>query len=350
MNGHDLFEKSGLKYRFRAEEPAAWDAVYAAVPYRPVAYLGSSLDYQLSYQQGFGGDWMDLSSILYSDNRPVGIWPLSISYQDGKALLSSQGQPVMPPLFSESCPAKTRKNYSTACLELAGEFAKMLDLKTWRSGSAFHGEAHFSTWHLAAMARGASCEVRHDLYVDLSLSIEQIRSAIRKSYRPLISSGERSWNIDFVRAPGDPEVWNEFRCLHAEVAGRVTRCQESWDIQHRCIEDDEAFLITLRDEAGRMVGGGYFSCSADEGSYAVAAYDRELFDKPLGHVVQYRAIEELKQRSCRWHRIGARAFASDRPPPNDKELSISAFKQGFASHVLPAYILEHPVIADRAHK
>jgi len=82
----------------------------------------------------------------------------------------------------------------------------------------------------------------------------------------------------------------------------------------------------------------------DEGVYAVAAYDRSLFDKPLGHVVQYRAIEELKKRKVSWYKIGVRPYGSDNPRPTDKEIKIGEFKQGFSSHCFPHYRLIHRVV------
>ncbi len=136
--------------------------------------------------------------------------------------------------------------------------------------------------------------------------------------------------------------------LHAAVAGRVTRTLESWQLQHAALTNDEGFLIVLRDAGGRMVGAGYFMCSADEGIYAVAAYDRNLFDKPLGHVVQFRAIEELQRRGCRWYRIGTRCYPCDEPAPNAKELAIATFKQGFASHVIPSFQLTHAAFSESA--
>jgi lipid II:glycine glycyltransferase (peptidoglycan interpeptide bridge formation enzyme) len=57
---------------------------------------------------------------------------------------------------------------------------------------------------------------------------------------------------------------------------------------------------------------------------------------PLGHVVQYRAIEEMKKRGIRWYRIGERVYQG-----TEKELHIADFKHGFASHVFPRFQMEH---------
>lgn len=182
--------------------------------------------------------------------------------------------------------------------------------------------------------------LRHELFVDLSLDIETIKANFRKSYKSLITSGTRSWAVGEMTA-GHPALWEEFRELHLQVSGRVTRCPESWDVQHRAIAEGDAFLVYLRDSNGKMVGGGFFATTRDEGAYAVGAYDRSLFDKPLGHVVQFRAIELMKSRKLRWYKIGQRHYPSELATATDKEISISEFKQGFATHLFPQFVLCH---------
>lgn len=344
---HEL-EEADLGVVFRCENSALWTETYNRLSFRPVNYLASTLDYQLAYQRGHGGEWHELSCVLRSDNKAVAIWPLTISERDGVASLSSQGLPVMPPLFVPECPPTTLKKFTNECQRIADRLAAQLNLTEWRSAPAFVDRAGLDKWHLTAMGQGARCSVRHELYIDLRLTLPEIKSGFRKSFRSLVTSGERLWDVEIMRAPGKAVVWEEFRLLHAEVAGRTTRSLESWQSQLAALAADEGFLVVLRDASGRMVGAGYFICSADEGVYAVATYDRSLFDKPLGHVVQYRAIEELQRRGCSWYRIGNRSFPGDEQEPNAKELAIAAFKQGFASHVFPSFLLTHSVDAERA--
>ena len=348
INGRCVFSESDFDVVFRADDSALWEETYNRLPFRSANYLASALDYQLTYQRGHGGEWQELSCVLHANNKAVAIWPLTIAERDGVASLSSQGLPVMPPLFMPDCPPLTRKKFTAHCLGIADQLAARLNLTEWRSAPAFVDHAAIDYWQLVAMGQGARCSVRHELYVDLNLTLPEIKSGFRKSFRSLVTSGERLWRVEILRAPGEAAVWKEFRLLHAEVAGRITRSLDSWQSQHAALAADEGFLVVLRNAKGLMVGAGYFMCSADEGVYAVAAYDRNLFDKPLGHVVQFRAIEELQRRGCRWYRIGIRSFPSDEPVPNAKELAIAAFKQGFASHVFPSFLLTHSVAAERA--
>ena len=348
IDWRQAFAESGLDVVFRVNDPASWAETFDRLSFRPVNYLASALDYQLAYQRGHGGDWQEASCVLRRNNKAVAIWPLTVAERDGVAVLSAQGMPVMPPLFVAECPALTRKKYTVDSLRIADRLAKRLGLSEWCSTPAFADGSDLGDWQLGAMRQGARCAIRHELYVNLRLTLAEIKSGFRKSFRSLVTSGERLWHVNILRAPGDATVWDEFRLLHAEVAGRVTRSLESWQSQRAALAADEGFLVVLRDAGERMVGAGYFMCSADEGAYAVAAYDRSLFDKPLGHVVQYRAIEELQRRGCRWYRIGTRCFPGDEPTPNAKELAIAAFKQGFASHVFPSFLFTHSVGAEGA--
>ncbi len=179
------------------------------------------------------------------------------------------------------------------------------------------------------------------MYVDLKPNMDEIRSGWRKSYRPLVTSGLRTWTVHLVEAQNPAaETWETFRQLHCRVAGRETRSRDTWDLQWVMILDGEALLVWLADAEGRMVGGGFFQFTDSEALYSVAAYDRDLFDKPLGHVVQARAIEEFKRRGLGWYKLGELKFAGDRGQPSAKELSIGAFKQGFASHLFAKLVYE----------
>jgi lipid II:glycine glycyltransferase (peptidoglycan interpeptide bridge formation enzyme) len=69
----------------------------------------------------------------------------------------------------------------------------------------------------------------------------------------------------------------------------------------------------------------------------VGVYDRKLFELPLGHLVQYSAIKEMKRRGLRWYKLGSMALPHLKSDLSEKEISISHFKEGFATHFIPYY-------------
>lgn len=336
----ELITSSGMSVRFRSEIKQDWNDAEKFLLYSPVAYGYSTLDYEWEYQRSQGGKWLDISLMIYWNNRFAALWPLSFSTQDGQGLLSSHGLPVLPPLFAVDCPSRSRKRIIRSCLDLADAVAKNENLGAWESGESFTDSLGMTDWHSEAMSRFAECRVQHELFLDIRPDLSDIKSNFRKSYKSLVSSGKKVWQVD-VMEESNQKVWDEYRTLHFQVAGRRTRSSKSWQMQHQEIEERRALLVTLRHQEGRLVGGGFFRLSRDEGVYSVGVYDRELFDKPLGHVVQYRAIEEMKKRGIRWYKIGCRPYPSDQPSNAEKEIRIGEFKQGFSSHLFPRFLLKH---------
>ena len=344
----EALSAADFRVELRLGHQVQWDATLEQMKYMPVDYTNFHLNNHLAYQQGHGGEWWDISMVIYWDNKPVALWPLSFSVKEGRSSLSSQGIPVLPPQFVKTCPGTTRKRIVKDCLNLAGEISKMAALEMWNSAESFYDVIGMSDWHAEAMVRDSECSVLHELFLDLQPDMTDIKSNFRKRYKSLITAGLRFWSLGLLISE-DKEIWNEFRFLHLRVSGRQTRSDETWSNQLQDIANQNAFLVYLRNDEGVMVGGGLFYFTRDEGLYAVGAYDRSLFDKPLGHVVQFRAIEELKRRGCRWYKIGARPYHSETPMPTDKEVSIGEFKQGFASHLFPQYRLTHRVRNDETN-
>lgn len=337
-------QEVGVVARVRTSSPELWAQTCSRLVYYPVDYSSAMIDYQLAYWSGSDRSAFDVSVILEHDNRPCAVWPLSVRVDlvDGKhkVLLGSNGAAVLPPLFVAGTARKSAKTVTGACIEALGSLCRNVGQPVFESTEAYAGDVGLNDWHDRLMTAGANGVLRHDLFVDLSASMADIKSAFRKSYKALISSGTKLWSVQVVDR-ADATQWEEFHQLHIAVAGRVTRSDESWQLQHEAVASGDAFFVRLRDEGGRMVGAGLFHVTRDEGLYAVGAYDRTLFDKPLGHVVQYHAIEEMKRRGLRWYKLGARAYPGDVPVPSDKEIAISNFKQGFASHLFPRYGIRH---------
>jgi FemAB family protein len=327
---------SGERVLLATESPSVWKATLDICDYMPVAYTYESMAYQLAYLRSGGVDCGDCSLIWHWNGAACGIWPLSFTLCAGGATLHSHGTPILPPLFAGATPSSIRRRLCRAGLDLTERVSVELGNHSLCAFSPFLQRPDLGDWHEEWMLSGASCGISHQLFLDLRPSLAEIKSGFRKSYKSLINYGRREWTVTVLDTP-DSSIWAEFTQLHLDVSGRKTRSDETWALQLRQIAVGEALLVLLRDEDGKMVGGGFFQFSRDEAVYAVGAYDRKLFPKPLGHVVQATAIEELKRRNICWLKLGRRFFSSDFPTPTEKELSISDFKSGFSSHLFPEF-------------
>ena len=327
---------------FRQSEQSDWAIASEKIAYLPINYSKKVIDYQLRYWNGSGQPTEDFSVILYHEKRPIALWPLilSRSSSDELRVSSNGGAELHPPLFVAGLAAKTVKNLTTKCFTALNQFCIGSRIAGWQSVSPFSEDTGLSVWHDKVMQAGGRASLKHELFLDVTRPIEEIKSGLRKSYKTLVNSGSKWWSTHLL-TQADAAIWEEFRALHQSAAGRLTRSLDSWVAQLDAIACGAAFFVFLRDGSNKMVGGGLFHVTRDECVYAVGAYERSLFDKPLGHVVQYRAIEEMKRRNIRWYKLGQRSYPGDVPEPSSKELSISDFKQGFASHLFPIHEIRY---------
>lgn len=177
---------------------------------------------------------------------------------------------------------------------------------------------------------GAKATPRFSQIIDLTAPEAQLRSRIRKSYKSLINWGAKNLKLRLLNHSNiTAEAMEQFRLLHIEVAGRETRSLRSWELQLEMVRQTEAFVV-LGDLDGALVTAALFVHSPKFCYYGVSASKRELFEKPLGHIVLWTAILEAKKIGCRYFELGEQYFPNHgNPPPTPKELNISAFKKGF---------------------
>lgn len=342
-----FIKQFGDMARLAASQLNIWKDLIDYLPYAPACYTLGSLNYQHAYMSAFVDELIDLSVVLFQKNSPIGLWPISLRKKAGLYEFCTNQGPVLPPVYRDGTSDRIIKKYNSQCLKAVSEFYEsMRDAvplnNTWSTCASFLPcKLHRQNvlWDSKCMELGATPQVVHDLYVDLGLTLEEIHANIRKSYRSLLNEGEKLWHIEVHDNVSDA-LFNEFRLLHKDVSGRVTRPKETWDLQRDDTNKNNSFLVTLRDNKQRLCGGGLFGASATESVYAVGVYDRNLFDKPVSHIVQWTAIKHAKELGLKWHYVGQRFYETDKPTPTAKELQIAYFKEGFATDVCLKLILK----------
>ena len=290
-----------------------------------VYYLIDTVHYYMAY---YCNSAINLSLVLYENKKAIAVFPLFAYKNSDGWILSSNGVFIFEPLFITNITVNKRKRLEKKIMDMIIKLSKQLDIKTNKFSTQFN---KISSWYLLWLEVANNEFVNHHLVVNLDSSIEFIKSNFRKRYKPLITKAIREWNIS-ICTDNIYNVFEDFRVLHREVSGRVTRSLDTWEIQLRQIINNEAFLVTVRDANGNLVGGGLFTFTRKIGVYSVGVYRRELFHMPIGHGVQFKAIEHLKALGCKWYEIGQRQYLIDMYPPTEKELSISHFKEGFATN------------------
>lgn len=285
--------------------------------------------------------YRNLSSVISLDGKPIAVWPVVVKKKGELTQLGSNGGDLVQPLYLDAISSKVLKKLNSACLEVVRGLSRQLGIDKSKTRVFSYG-AGVSDWQRLWLTEGAFCSQQYMLYVDLGQSLEAVKANFRKSYKPLVTKGLRQWNVEVI-ASSNRGAFEEFKALHVAESGRQTRSDKTWDNQYQAILDGHAFLVLLRDKSEKLVGGGMFYLNRTMALYAVGAYERALFKEPLGHVVQYKAMEILIDRGVKLYCIGHRPYAQDASKPTSKEESIGYFKEGFATHTFTntLLVLEH---------
>ena len=98
-----------LLTKYINDNPDDWEDVLRNCEYVPVMYLISFVNYQSEYMIGAVDEHIDMSLIIYHDNRPVAVWPLCIYRSKSVWKIGSNAGQICPPLFVENLTEKSKK-------------------------------------------------------------------------------------------------------------------------------------------------------------------------------------------------------------------------------------------------
>ncbi len=176
-------------------------------------------------------------------------------------------------------------------------------------------------------------------YVDLSLSVEEIRAGFRKSYRSLINWGHKNIILErFDNSNAKADKFNELRLLHINAAGRETRSQLSWDLQYELVSQGHAtfYVGTL---CGEAVTGALLFHDKERAFYGVSAGRRDLMkiNLALSHCIIDRSILDSKALGLKYFEFNDISVVGC---DELKLTSINKFKKGFCTGIKPRLVYE----------
>lgn len=317
-----------------------WHNFTNLVDYLPVSYKSPTLKYKVEYFAKKYSCSSDITVAVLSGDAIVAIWPLHISENSTGLHLTSCGDEVLAPLLASDLSPDQTKKITRACIEHADKICCENSIDLWNCHEQFFSRNDgVSTWHDELMRAGAKSSVSYVLYADLSLSERDYRKRLRKSYRSLINSAPKHFDAKVldINKCGAAVLWEEFKTLHTKVAGRQTRSSSSWNLLYEMLHKKQADLIYIKDINNNLIGCSFFNHTANEVSYSVAAYERSLFDKPIGHAIQFKLIKLMRAKGRSWYRLGTMQYPSADGAVSAKEQGISKFKSGFATNVFAEF-------------
>lgn len=167
-----------------------------------------------------------------------------------------------------------------------------------------------------------------EAWADLSLGAPHLTKGIRKSHRQSIEKARTTLGEPTTHCGDMPgTIFEAFKRLHIQVAGRQTRSDASWEEMRGAVTREDASLTVVNLD-GEILGGTFCWISTSSASYGTGAYDRTKFSSiPVSHLPLFSAMAHAQQIGKKVFILGE-AYA---PAGSQKEKNIAQFKRGFSA-------------------
>ena len=277
---------------------------------------------RLYYPTVLGGALTECSFVVVDSDGPVLL--VQCSVQDGG--LSHYGFPIRFVHRPGLGGSQIRKSSNAAFRHIEEIGAREAHI----SGGPADG--FLSLVDRGCLDRGGQPRLRMRAEADLSLDEDDLRRDLRDSYRSLINWGRKNLRLVHVNAENpDRGLLGDLADFHAATAGRRVHGDATWKALFDHIAQGGGEICMGYTEDGTLVSGAMVIDEADVALYFLAVYDRERFDKPMGHWPLFDSMLRAKTRGRRYFDLGE--FVA-RGAAGSKEYNIGFFKKGFtARHV-----------------
>ena len=174
--------------------------------------------------------------------------------------------------------------------------------------------------------------------INLGNPIEDIKYGLRKGHKAAINWLYKNINtkIIFSKNIKKSDI-NEFRKLHIKASGRETRTKKTWDVQYDMIKNNEAFIV-IGERDGSLIAAALFQYSNDTCFYSVSASNRNMFNKPVSHILIWEAIIYAKKIKCKNFELGEQIYDYKN---KENEFNISSFKRGFGGQTIARILISN---------
>lgn len=274
------------------------------------------LDY---YREYFGDKWSDESLIVYDKS---GFYISLILFSDGNEL-SFFGTPT-DVIYDNSFSTRTKNQAFGELFVKLEQIIKEKNIKTLK----FFESPYFLLKYYEQDGVTFSSKVVFENSIDLSQSEDDIKMCVRKSYKSLLSWGQKNLDIKvYDETNMTDDVMSEFEDFHVAVAKRHTRTHDSWMLQSKAVQQGMGFVVmgyyNNQLVTATLVLNGETDCY-----YGVCVNDRDLMAQnlPIGHYGLFKSILLAKEKGFSKFNFGDVSNNSD-PKVN----AIVKYKRGFSN-------------------
>jgi lipid II:glycine glycyltransferase (peptidoglycan interpeptide bridge formation enzyme) len=134
------------------------------------------------------------------------------------------------------------------------------------------------------------------------------------------------------------EIFDIYKNIHFQAAGRKTRPDKTWDVMFEWIQNDLSILAVTTKE-GEYVSAQFVNNYDRKAYYQSGAthpeYERE---RGVGHLAQWEIIKYLKSNDFTHYELGWNWYPNiSQEVADEKMLGISRFKAGFGADIYPLF-------------
>ena len=307
-----------------------------------VPYLNSIFRWKFNLEQikERYSEVYDFSGLLKYNNKNIGFWPLT--YIKDINEFSSYGSNIINPLFEKNIDKSIEKSICNNILVSLHDLSKELEINELNVEENFNTQELFiSNWHNVNLGFLPNIKIEYQIYANLDLGYNKIKSLYRKSYKSLINNSKKKLKVKVLKT-NDKDKYSNFKELHKFVSGRQTRSDKSWELNFLEIRNSNSYLFYIENDEDKMIGGSIINCTNNEAYYAIGAYDKSFFKEySVSHLIQDFIIDFLCKKNFKWYNLGEYDPISYK---NDKKLhDISKFKMGFGTNLKTKYIFNHKI-------
>ena len=214
------FENLNIKILSRENNPILWDRVLEKKDFLNVFESSSYLNYQNEY---FKKNIRELSFIATKNEEPVFLFPLF--YDEEKNFFFNY-----------------ENNYLKIPDQNLDQDIKNIILNLFQGYNAlFFNPKNYDLTKLKHQ------EICNTLNLNLEDDLNKIFSKFRKSYKSIIRKKDSALEQNIVYKKKILEEWKEFKDLHKKVSGKITRSDESWDIQRKNIMEGNGLFVFYKN-------------------------------------------------------------------------------------------------------
>ncbi|HYM00730.1 MAG TPA: GNAT family N-acetyltransferase [Blastocatellia bacterium] len=301
------------------------------------------LEYTLNLKPESGSE--SRSFMLTDDSKVVAICPLVLQKEEPAKNIAREfsygGGPCFAPAFSKSLGEKKRKK---AAEVLFGEIDRLAEQEEVKRITIRLSPLANSFWESRVpnnyLLKFGFIDISlHTQVIDLSEAPNRIWGNVRHGHKYDINRAKRTLEMTILHKGNvTADDFRAYREMHHKAAGRVTRSLTTFEMMYDWILTGNAVLALGKFE-GNLAGAAYVMIDKGSAYYASAANDPDLPSTvPIGHGLQWKLIEWLRENGCRRYELGSQQYGNlPHNFPSEKEIHISGFKRGFGGSTLPQF-------------